>query len=320
MNIDVIIPTYNTARFIEEAINSVQSQTYKPKQIIVIDDGSIDETGRIVAGLKGTSHIPIVYIKKKNGGPNSARNLGLTQTSAEFVAFLDADDRWNPYKLEQQIKLFAEDTEGTLGLVYGTYTIIDTNGNVRSDIPTVPLNSDMRGYVFEKLLPGNLILGSASNVLIRRSVFETVGPFDETLRVGEDWDMWLRIAEKFCIDYVNEVTVAIRRHSSNNTSNLAYLIKGDIAFIEKWIPRIQNSYTIPPLWTDRLTFNMIRGLPSISMITLVRRTLSPKSRRALFARTGGSLTLACITFLARAFTNKDMRSRMAATLKRYARH
>jgi glycosyltransferase involved in cell wall biosynthesis len=318
MDIDVIIPTYNNAHFLAEAIASVQQQTYAPTQIIVVDDGSKDDTEAVVTALKDHSTIPIVYIKKENGGPNSARNVGLAHATAELVAFLDADDRWESTKLEKQITLFEKDTEQTLGLVYGNYKTIDTTGSDRPDIPTVPLNPEIKGYAFETLLPGNLILGSASNVLIRHSVFATVGTFDESLRVGEDWDMWLRIAKEFRIDYVDEVLVAIRRHAHNQTGNIATLIKGDSAFIETWIPQIKDTYAIPRIWADRIVFNIIRGLPSLAMLRLAHRSLTKETRRILFRSTRGSLTLACIYFVIRALVTRDMRRRIFASLKRYA--
>ncbi len=315
--ISTIIPTYNNASFIAEAIASVQSQTYPVQEIIVIDDGSTDDTETVVKTIQEKSSVPIHYIKKENGGPNSARNVGLAKATGEFVAFLDADDRWEPTKLVQQVAPLTKDTE--LGLVYGNYKIIDTTGTDCPDIPTVPLNREVRGHAFEKLLPGNLILGSASNVLIRKSVFDTIGVFDETLRVGEDWDMWLRITEKFPIEYVDVVTVAIRRHERNQTNNIETLIKGDSAFIKKWIPFIDGKYVIPSIWGDRIIFNIIRGLPKLRLFHIAKQSLPYDIRKKLFPQTYGSLMLACIYFILRAFTNAEMRRRMAASLKRYGK-
>lgn len=315
MKIDVIIPTYNTAVFIEEAIASVQAQTYRPEQIIVVDDGSTDHTESVIAKLKPHSNIPIVYLKKENNGPNSARNVGLAHATAPLVAFLDADDRWEPDKLQQQVKFFQEDKDATLGLVYGNYKIIDTTGTDRPDVPTVPFDPRVRGYAFVALLPGNLILGSASNVVIRRSVFDVVGTFDETLRVGEDWDMWLRIAEVFRIDYVDNVLVAIRRHESNQTNNVAKLIKGDSAFIEKWIPKIAGNYRIPRIWGDRIIFNVIRGLPSLYNFSVAQKSLSKPTKKKLFPN--GSLALACLSFIVRAVTDTELRNRISQKVKRY---
>jgi glycosyltransferase involved in cell wall biosynthesis len=317
MKIDVIIPTYNSAHFITEAISSVQTQTYAPEQIIIVDDGSTDDTESIISDLRHASTVPLMYIKKENGGPNSARNVGLAHATAELVAFLDADDRWGPTKLAQQVALFEQDIDGTLGLVYGNYKVIDTAGADRPDVPTVKLDPLVRGYAFAALLPGNLILGSASNVLIRRSVFETVGMFDETLRIGEDWDMWLRIAEKYIIEYVNTVLVAIRRHENNQTKNIAKLIVGDSAFIEKWVPRIIGAYSIPRIWGDRIVFNIIRGLPSLANFRIANRTLSKQTKKVVFEYTRGSLALACSMFIIRTLTNRELRKRMITSLKRY---
>ncbi len=317
MKIDVIIPTYNSAHFITEAISSVQTQTYAPEQIIIVDDGSTDDTESIISDLRHASTVPLMYIKKENGGPNSARNVGLAHATAELVAFLDADDRWEPTKLAQQVALFEQDIDGTLGLVYGNYKVIDTAGADRPDIPTVPINPRIRGNAFEALLPKNMILGSASNVLIRRSVFETVGPFDETLRVGEDWDMWLRIAEKFQINYVDQALVAIRRHSQNQTSNRLFLIKGDIVFIEKWVPRIEGTYSIPEMWSDRIVFNIIRGFPHLDGLRLAQKTLSKNVRKKLFKSTNGSLVLACIFSPIRVLADNELRPQLLRAIKRY---
>lgn len=317
--ISAIIPTYNNALFIAEAIRSVQAQTYPVQEIIVVDDGSTDTTETMIRTLISQSLIPIRYIKKENGGPNSARNTGLRKSLGTFVAFLDADDRWEPEKLMQQVKLFEEDTEGTLGLVYGNYKIIGTDGKDLPSIPTVPLHQEAQGYAFGTLLSGNVILGSASNVLIRKSVFNTVGIFDEKLRVGEDWDMWLRIAAQFRLRYVDHILVAIRRHAHNQTNNLEILITGDSAFITTWIPRIKDTYPIPSIWGDRIVFNVLRGLPKLRFFRMAKRALPPPIRKKLFPQTGGSLILACILFLFRAIAHKEMRKRMTASLKRYGK-
>lgn len=314
MQIDVIIPTFNTARFISEAIESVRTQTYQPQKIIVVDDGSTDDTEYIVHSINDPR---ILYIKKNNGGPNSARNVGLTHATAELVAFLDADDRWESTKLEKQYMLFMKDTAKSLGLVYTSYYPIDALGNHVTNIPIVPIDPIIQGYAFERLLPGNLIIGSSSSVLIRRLVFDVVGMFDESLRIGEDWDMWLRISEKFRIEYVDEPLVAIRRHEDNQTSDVKKLIAGDSAFIEKWVPLMRGRYTIPQLWADRIVLNVLRGFPSLYNYRLAKRSLSLDTRKKLFI--GGSLFLTCITTVLRIVADKNLRSRIYRSLKRYGK-
>lgn len=315
--IDVIIPAYNTEKFILDAVRSIENQTVPVQKIIIVDDGSRDTTKETV-----TSHhspYPLEYIFQENKGPNAARNNGLSHSDAHYVAFLDADDRWEPSKLEKQLDLFMGDTSTTLGLVYTNYKIIDAAGKDRPDIPTVALDPEITGHAFKKLLPGNKILGSASSVLIKKSVFDSVGIFDETLRVGEDWDMWLRIAEKFQVGYVDETLVAIRRHEHNQTNNIATLIKGDSAFITTWVPRISGKYPIPLIWGDRIIFNILRGLPRMELFRIAKQSLTYPIRKKIFPKTYGSLTLACIFFVFRALTNKEMRQRMKARIKRYGK-
>lgn len=315
--IDVIIPVYNGERFIQEAIFSADNQTYKPSHIFVIDDGSTDDTKKMVLACK--TACPLEYIYQENKGPNAARNNGLLHSRALYVAFLDADDVWEKEKLEEELKLFEKGTLQTLGLVYTNYKNIDANGNDRPDIPTVPLDATLKGFAFKNLLPGNKILGSASSVLIPRSVFNEVGLFDESLRVGEDWDMWLRIAEKFEIDYVNKILVSIRRHDLNQTNNIENLIRGDSAFIATWVPRIKGRYPIPSIWGDRIIFNILRGLPSTHFFKVAKNSLPRNLRKELFQETNGSLILASIVFIIRAFYNKEMRKKMLVSLKRYGK-
>ena len=310
MRISTIIPTYNNASFLKEAIDSVLAQTHPAHEIIVVDDGSTDDTGAVVQ-----AYPQVKYIKKENGGPNSARNAGLAQATGELVAFLDADDRWEPVKLEKQIQLFEQNP--ALGLVYANYKNIGTDGMDRPDIPTVPIDPQMRGNVFARLLERNMILGSSSNVLIKKSVFDAVGVFDETLRVGEDWDMWLRIAEQFPIDYINEVLVAIRRHMQNQTNNILHLIKQDCVFIEKWLPAIDGIYPIPPLWGDKIIFNIIRRLPRLDGFSIAKKSLSTTSRKKLFSHAKGLIVLACMSSLIHVLSTPDLRKRAFAALKRY---
>src|SRR5574343_122865 len=127
-SIDAIIPTYNQSMFILDAIKSIENQTYKPLNIFIIDDGSNDDTFDIVNKYIPTSQIPIIYHKKENGGPNSARNFGLKLSKADFVAFLDSDDTWDKDKLSEQINLFEKSEFKNLGLVYANYSMMNKDG------------------------------------------------------------------------------------------------------------------------------------------------------------------------------------------------
>jgi len=188
MDISVIIPTYNRASFITNTINSVLNQTYQPKEIIVVDDGSSDDTQEILSKLTKTNPI-IKYIKQSNQGVSGARNLGIKNSSYEWIAFLDSDDIWCETKLETQTQLHKQNKNI---LFSHTNELWLFNGKV---IKQKKHQQKYSGYCFEQNLENTLI--GASTVMIHRSIFEDVGYFDESLKVCEDYDMWLRILEKY---------------------------------------------------------------------------------------------------------------------------
>lgn len=206
LTVDVIIPVHNGARFIDRCLESVVGQSIAVNKIFVVNDGSTDPTQLILESwVERDSRVRPIKLPKS--GVNAARNEGIRQSVADFVAFLDIDDVWMPRKLELQLKVFRDATD-SLGLVYGGQLIINEVGN---KIDGVGKNEPvMRGELYQALLhEGNLITGSASNVMIRRDVLYDVGLFDESLTFGEDWDMWIRIAHRYKVDFVDDVTVGI---------------------------------------------------------------------------------------------------------------
>jgi glycosyltransferase involved in cell wall biosynthesis len=206
--ISVVIPTYNTASFIEDAIRSVLAQTYAPLEIIVVDDGSSDDTRKRVAPWEGQ----VRYIFQTNGGPAKARNRGIAEARGELIAFLDADDQWFPDKLSKQ------------------WECLKSSGAalVHSDVYQLYESTGQRGYLYrarercsgrcyEQLFWSNLVI--TSTVLVTRQCLETVGVFDERFPPAEDTDLWLRIARLYPFAYVNEPLAHYRRHGSNIGSN-----------------------------------------------------------------------------------------------------
>ncbi|MDF2569221.1 MAG: glycosyl transferase [Sporomusa sp.] len=240
-SIDVIIPVFNGERYISEALKSVADQTYKPNRIIVVDDGSTDDTAKETHQCSKEFHVPITYLYKSNGGHSSARNMGIAASDSDFIAFLDADDLWDKYKLEAQISVFHQTSFPNLGVVYSDITVIDGQGAMVSQYDGYRLNPQLRGDIFQSLISGNLISSSASGVLIRRNCFEQVGVFDETLPTSEDWDMWLRLAEQYEFDYVNDKLVKIRCHTSNTSKKRYLMIKGRIMVLNKLYVRYPDN-------------------------------------------------------------------------------
>lgn len=207
--IDVVMPVYNGARYLEEAVSSVLAQTVAATHIIIVDDGSTDATGAIARRLAATYAGTVRYVPGTHRGVSASRNRGVRLSSAPYVAFLDADDIWLPTKLERQIPIL--ESAPRVGLVHCSYEHIDERGRHLPDARVVP--PLRRGDLFEPLLFDDYVLsGSASAAVVRRTHLEAAGEFDESLWHGEDWDLWLRLAAICDIDFVPDVLVQVRVH------------------------------------------------------------------------------------------------------------
>jgi glycosyltransferase involved in cell wall biosynthesis len=190
LRIVTIIPLYNGARFIARALQSVLDQSLTPSEIIVVDDGSTDD-GPVIVQRFVKNH-PIRLLRKPNGGQSSARNFGVANSNAAYIALLDQDDAWYPNHLEELFRPFQEYRQRELGWVYSDLDEIDSNGNmvVRSLLRMMPSAHPKRD-VFTCLTMDMFVLPSAS--LISRKAFEAVGGFDENLMGYEDDDLFLRL-------------------------------------------------------------------------------------------------------------------------------
>jgi glycosyltransferase involved in cell wall biosynthesis len=197
--VSVIIPVYNGERYLGEAIESVLAQDYRPMEVIVVNDGSTDNT-ETIAKRYGND---IIYARQEKRGPAAARNRGLRMSHGEVIGFLDADDLWSENKLSLQLTRLAEDrsVEIVMGLSQPMKLQTDKDGKA----------------IFEKWYDPfcALLLGAA---LFRKSVFEKVGLFDETLHYGEDTDWFMRVREMgVSMTIIQEVSLFYRRHESNMT-------------------------------------------------------------------------------------------------------
>ena len=251
--VDVVIPAYNAAAYIEETLSSVALQGDVLSKIIVVIDGSTDNTHELVSRFSaGHPAITIQIINQENAGLSAARNTGIRASTASFVAFLDADDLWLPEKLNKQLAVFNHSKDEKLGLVYCAYGVISETS---ARLPTVALiHPKLRGNVARKLLLGNFISGSGSAVLIKKSVFDIVGLFDEQLRAGEDWDMWLRISQSFHADYCPEELVLIRLHDANMQKDTLRMLTADLMILNKFEVLQQSNFFL--LWKIRtILFN-----------------------------------------------------------------
>lgn len=210
--VSVIIPAYNCARYIAEAIDSVLAQTYQDFEIIVVDDESTDGTGEVVRRYADR----VRYIRQDNRGPSGAKNTGIQAARGEYISTLDGDDLWLPQRLEKLVPLLDQQPE--LGFVYGDcYRIDETPDRIQPRTAFEIHGGARRGWVLERLVMVNFV--PSQSVLIRRRALDVVGLFDESYRIGEDWDLWLRLAARYPVDFISDVVAMRRQHTQNITNN-----------------------------------------------------------------------------------------------------
>jgi glycosyltransferase involved in cell wall biosynthesis len=199
--VSVIIPTYNNAKYLGEALDSVLAQTYPKLEIIVINDGSWDNTKEIIQPYLNR----IGYIEQDNGGPAVARNNGLRRAQGEYIAFLDADDIWTSDKLQEQMKMFSLYPD--VALVYSRWVNFN---NVSNQEWPKKVHS---GMVFEKLLADDFIL--LSSIVAKTAVIKRIRGFDETLFTAEDTNLYLKITRDYQVFGCDKVLVRRRKHANN---------------------------------------------------------------------------------------------------------
>ena len=221
----VIIPTYNRSSCLGRAIDSVLDQTFTGFELMVVDDGSTDKT----AELLETYGNRLKVIRQSNRGVSAARNAGILASRGELIALLDSDDSWLPRKLEQQVAFFRSRPEALIGQ---TQEIWIRNGR---RINPKKRHQKFSGMIFEKSLP--LCLVSPSAVMIRRSLLEEVGLFDETLPACEDYDLWLRITWKYPVHLIETPLIVKRGGHADQLSAMPELDKYRIAAIVKILKR-----------------------------------------------------------------------------------
>jgi glycosyltransferase involved in cell wall biosynthesis len=232
-SVSVVIPTFNRARFIGTAVQSVRDQGHACTEIVIVDDGSTDDTAQVVAAL-GEG---IRYVKQANAGPAAARNRGILEATGDLVAFLDTDDRWLPDKTALQVDVLRRNP--SVVLVSADMAIEDGTGARLVDSNFVlrhlqTLFADLDGQPVPDaprlLLKVNYI--NTSTVLARRDVLLAMKGFDTRLRYGEDLELWLRIAARHaiaCVPSVQEIRV---EHASNVTKSIEPMLLGYVRMAE----------------------------------------------------------------------------------------
>jgi glycosyltransferase involved in cell wall biosynthesis len=207
--ISVIIPTYNRGIFLSEAIQSVLAQTYKDYEIIVVDDGSTDDTKEQVRAFGDQ----IRYIYQENQGPSAARNMGIQNAKGKYIAFCDSDDRFLPTKLEKQMEFIRNNPE--CYMLYSWYYNVNEKGEITK--LRKPLTCENQEHLQYCLFTRKFTIRT-STVLVHKSCFEKAGLFNEKFWYSQDWDMWLRLAAYYHGYCVEEPLSEYWLHGDNRSS------------------------------------------------------------------------------------------------------
>jgi glycosyltransferase involved in cell wall biosynthesis len=223
--ISVVMPTYNRADLVGQAIDSVRHQDFHDWELIVVDDGSTDDTPEILSayGQSGQIHC----IRQENSGQSAARNCGLHHAKGEWVAFLDSDNCWLPHKLSTQVN--ALKTLPDVDVLYGDIELIDEEGRF---VSAQPQRQRYSGVIWRQLLNDNCVNFNTS--VVRREKIEAVGGFDERLRRGEDYDLWLRLSTIASFHYLPGVVAQYRVAGARVSDDYSGVFKNNLASVERF--------------------------------------------------------------------------------------
>lgn len=204
--VSIIIPVFNGEKYLKEAIESALGQTYKHCEVIVVDDGSTDDSGKIAQSYGDK----IRYLKKKNGGVSTALNVGIKKAKGEYISWLSHDDVYAPEKIETQMKIANQHT-----ICFSNYKIIDEQSRV-IETPAIELVHNIKKFS-NHLYPVVKGLVFGCTLLIPKKCFEEQGLFDEQLKTSQDTDMWLRLFPKYDIAFQRAYLLYSRRHAGQGT-------------------------------------------------------------------------------------------------------
>jgi glycosyltransferase involved in cell wall biosynthesis len=255
--VSVVIPCYQQAHFLAGAIESVFAQTYHHVQVIVVDDGSPDETREVVA-----RYPRVHYVRQRNKGLSAARNAGLARCLGTYVCFLDADDRLTPVALASGVRELAAHPE--CAFVAGEHRLIDAQGAL---VQTAPRQAVTRDHYLE-LLKDNFIWCPAT-VLYRRNIFQAVEGFDTSLKAAEDYDMYLRLALAFPVRTHRETVAEYRFHSSGMSRNSARMLKFTVKVLRAQRRRVRGTPALEAACRSGIAaYQMLYGTPLIQDIAV----------------------------------------------------
>lgn len=237
--VSVIMNCLNCSTYLKEAIDSVYAQTYKDWEIIFWDNASTDNSAKIAYNYDNK----LRYFCSDTIVPlGHARNFAIEKARGKYIAFLDCDDVWLPEKLERQINIF--DTKPDVMLVYSNSYVIDSGGNIIKT--TFDSVKPARGYIFKELLSRYNFIPLLT-AIIKKEVLDEIGLFTNKYEIAADYDLFLRIAHKYPVDYFEQPLAKYRVHGNNFSLNMDIGIKEELEIINNWldnIPKLKNGYDL----------------------------------------------------------------------------
>lgn len=245
--VSIVIPTYNHQEYVVRTLESVWAQTNFDYEIIVVNDGSPDNTREVLAQFVKSGRIT-KYIEQPNAGQGAARNRGIAEARGEFVALLDDDDCWPADKIEWQVQALR--TMPSIGVVYGFPRPVNGQGDpiepcdAYGNLPSWPWTAPT-GNIYEAMTKRCWIV-SPGQTMIRRSILKDI-TFDPQIRGCDDWDLWLRIAEKWEFLFVERAALLYRLHGANASQDTLSMRKNDFILLNKHIRR--NLFSPKRLWS-----------------------------------------------------------------------
>lgn len=244
--VSIIIPTYNRCELLRSTIDSVLTQTLTDYELIVVDDGSTDDTRTLVEHYCQQHPGRVRYIFQQNAGESVARQHGVDISQGILLAFLDSDDLWLPTKLEKQVSFLEQHPDAAF--VYCWASVIDRAGHP-VQWPVLGSLNDQAGFSLQKLVLGNFIVGPGSTLLLRRAAYNACGGFNPRIRFAEDWDLCLRLGVDHRFGCVCEPLVQVRLYERGwhqKRENLPSMLRDHLLLIESF-------YAIPKVAESKLT-------------------------------------------------------------------
>jgi glycosyltransferase involved in cell wall biosynthesis len=296
--VSLVITTYNHARFLAEAIESILVQTVPPSEIIVVDDGSTDDPAGVVNCYEG-----VIYVRQENQGLAAARNTGLELASGRFVAFLDADDKLHPNAIAANLNQFQNHPE--CAFVYGAYDSINGSGKYLQSVPLRPADKD----AFRGFLTGNLI-GMHATVLYRRECLANVGGFNQSLPACEDYHVYLELSRLYPVTCTAECLADYRRHDNNMSNNVPLMLRTSLEVLShfedaarsrpEWITAYHEGVrTWKKFYSEMQVVQLVRSVRAGSLLFRQLRNTIAVARIA-----PGNIVGAVITILARSLRKR----------------